>query len=109
MFRSYIEQNVYVATIVEHFTLDDIYEIIEQVEDTDMKGILLDMEDVPAFTSIIIGLLVSLYKNLNEIHVKLGIIHLSSSNHKLLNIAGLDKILVSYKNSADGIAALAQA
>ncbi|MBF0288188.1 MAG: STAS domain-containing protein [SAR324 cluster bacterium] len=106
MLESKIKKNIYIGTIISPFTLDDVHEVIDQVEQSKMSVVLLDMHDLGLITSTTLSIIVSLCKNLEEIQIKLGLFNLSDNNSKLLKIAGIDHLLFVFKNCSEGIAAL---
>ncbi len=106
MLESKIKKDIYIATIVSPFTLDDVHDIIEQVEQSKISAVLLDTDDLGLITSTTLSIIVSLCKNLDEIHIKLGLFNLSNNNYQLLKIAGIDHLLFVFRSCAEGIAAL---
>lgn len=97
------DANVYTVYVKEHFTLDDVHELIDQVESHEVSIVLLGVGEVKVFTSSMLGMIISLYKNLAEIDIQFGFFGLSEDNEKLMKISGIDRLIPKFNTAEEGL------
>ena len=98
-----IQDGVCVVRVIKVFTLDDVHEIINAVEESGKKAVILDMTHLEMLTSSAIGLLISVYNNLKEIHIKMGVSGLNSNNRQLFSLSKMDKLFSVFETVDQGI------
>ncbi|MDH4121042.1 MAG: STAS domain-containing protein [Deltaproteobacteria bacterium] len=105
-----IDNKVCVVSIEGNFALDGVNEaksyLKPHLESPDVKGVLLNFEKVNFIDSSGIGLIVSIYKTLQQKEGKFGLINLSKKNEEIFTITRLNKILDIFPSEADALKAM---
>ena len=102
--------NICVVSITGNIALDGVNEAKDYLkpllEDPDLKGLLINFDQVNFIDSSGIGLIVSLFKTLQQREAKFGLSDLSKKNEEIFNITRLNKILDIYPSEAEGITSM---
>lgn len=110
VFSHRVENQICVVKIEGNIALDGVSEAKEYLkpllEDGDVKGILMNFEQVNFIDSSGIGLIVSLFKTLQQKEAKFGLSNLSKKNEEIFTITRLNKILDIYGDESEGVAAM---
>ncbi|MBF0238758.1 MAG: STAS domain-containing protein [SAR324 cluster bacterium] len=94
--------------VLDHFSLDDVHDVIEDVESAHARKVLIDLSQIEVMTSSNIGLLVAMYNNLKEINVGMSLCNLTAKNRHLVSIAKLDTLFSVFDTVDAGVSALNQ-
>lgn len=104
------ENDVLVVELVGEINILDVNDfkesIKEKIKTEQAKKIIVDMEKVPFMDSSGLGMLISLYKFVNENQGKIVYTGLSEYILKILGFAKLDKIFIIAENIQSGKLAL---
>lgn len=103
MIDIHFHSNICVIDVQPFLTADDIHEIIDTAEHSNVDGVLLILRRIKKFTSHHQGQLVDLYKNLNEIHIKFGLVGLNDTNLQFIKISRLDRVFPIFDTLEDGL------
>lgn len=99
-----------VIKIEGNIALDGVGEVksfVKQfLEDETIKKVIINFEKVHFIDSSGIGLIVSIFKTLQQRGAKLGLSNLSKKNCEIFNMTRLDKILSIYESEDTAIAGL---
>ncbi len=99
-----------VVNVEGNIALDGVSEAKEYLkpllENPDVKGILINFEKVNFIDSSGIGLIVSLFKTLQQKEAKFGLTNLSKKNEEIFIITRLNKILDIYNSEDEGLKAM---
>lgn len=105
-----IDNNICIITIDGNIALEGVGEVKSYVkpflQDGAVKAILINFERVEFIDSSGIGLIVSIYKTLQQRQAKLLLCHLSKKNNEIFNMTRLDKILSIHPTQEDAISSL---
>lgn len=93
-----VESSVMIVKIKNNFSLDDVYQIIDEVELKAVTGVLLSVKGIPLLDSAALGLLSTLYRGLKENQCQLGITELNHKNRFVLKISGLDQKVFCFEH-----------
>ncbi len=110
IFSHRMENNAVVISIEGNIALDGVNEakayMKPHLDDSEVKGLLLNFETVNFIDSSGIGLIVSIFKTMQEKSGKLVLTNLSKKNEEIFSITRLNKILDIYPSEAEGVASL---
>ncbi len=109
-FSHRVANKICVVSITGNIALDGVNEAKDYLkpllEDPDLKGLLINFDQVNFIDSSGIGLIVSLFKTLQQREAKFGLSDLSKKNEEIFNITRLNKILDIYPSEAEGITSM---
>ena len=109
-FSHRIENQVCIVNIEGNIALDGVTEAKEYLkpllEDIEVRGLLINFEKVNFIDSSGIGLIVSLFKTLQQRDAKFGLANLSKKNEEIFTITRLNKILEIYDSEKAGVSAM---
>ena len=109
-FSHRVDKNICVVSVEGNIALDGVNEAKDYLkpllDDAAIKGILINFEKVNFIDSSGIGLIVSLFKTLQQKEAKFGLSNLSKKNEEIFTITRLNKILDIYGSEKDGISAM---
>lgn len=112
VFNHRIDQNVCVVSIEGNIALDGVNEAKEYLrpllEDKKTKGLLINFGQVNFIDSSGIGLIVSLFKTLQQREAKFGLSNLSKKNEEIFTITRLNKILDIYPSESEALSAMSK-
>jgi anti-anti-sigma factor len=104
------ESDTVVIAIEGNIALDGVNEakayMKPHLDNPDVKGLLLNFEKVNFIDSSGIGLIVSIFKTMQEKNGKLVLTNLSKKNEEIFSITRLNKILDIFPTEAEGVASL---
>ena len=110
IFSHRIEDNVCVISIEGNIALDGVNEakayLKPHIENPEIKGMLINFEKVNFIDSSGIGLIVSIFKTMQEKEAGFALTNLSKKNEEIFTITRLNKILDIYPSESDGLSAL---
>ncbi len=96
-FSHRVANKICVVSITGNIALDGVNEAKDYLkpllEEPDLKGLLINFDQVNFIDSSGIGLIVSLFKTLQQREAKFGLSDLSKKNEEIFNITRLNKIL----------------
>jgi len=102
-----IEDNVCIFSIEGNIALDGVSDVKSYIKpflsDEDIKGIVINFESVNFIDSSGIGLIVSVFKNLQQRKASLTLCQLSAKNKEIFNMTRLDKILNIFDSEQEAI------
>jgi len=106
-----MDKNICVVSIEGNIALDGVNEakiyLKPHLENASIKGILFNFGKVNFIDSSGIGLIVSIYKTLQQREAKFGLCELSKKNEEIFTITRLNKILDIFPNEGDALKAMA--
>lgn len=109
IFSHKIENSICVVAIEGNIALDGVNEakafLKPHIENTEIKGIVINFEKVNFIDSSGIGLIVSIFKTMQQKEGKFAITNLSKKNEEIFTITRLNKILDIFPSDAEAIAA----
>ncbi|MCZ6553797.1 MAG: STAS domain-containing protein [SAR324 cluster bacterium] len=109
-FSHRVANKICVVSITGNIALDGVNEAKDYLkpllEEPDLKGLLINFDQVNFIDSSGIGLIVSLFKTLQQREAKFGLSDLSKKNEEIFNITRLNKILDIYPSEAEGITSM---
>ena len=109
-FSHRVANNICVVSITGNIALDGVNEAKDYLkpllEEPDLKGLLINFDQVNFIDSSGIGLIVSLFKTLQQREAKFGLSDLSKKNEEIFNITRLNKILDIYPTEGEGITSM---
>lgn len=112
VFNHRIDKSICVVSIEGNIALDGVNEAKEYLrpllDDKKNKGLLINFSQVNFIDSSGIGLIVSLFKTLQQREAKFGLSNLSKKNEEIFTITRLNKILDIYPNEADALSAMSK-
>ena len=76
------------------------------LEDPDIKGLVMNFEKVNFIDSSGIGLIVSIFKTLQQKEGKFALTNLSKKNEEIFSITRLNKILEIYDSEQEALGAM---
>ena len=104
-----IEKGICIISIEGNIALDGVNEAKEflkpHVESDEIKGIVINFEKVNFIDSSGIGLIVSVFKTMQERSGSFAITNLSKKNEEIFTITRLNKILNIYPTEGEAISA----
>ena len=110
IFSHRIEDNVCVVSIEGNIALDGVNEakayLKPHIENPEIKGMLINFEKVNFIDSSGIGLIVSIFKTMQEKEAGFALTNLSKKNEEIFTITRLNKILQIFPSENDGLSAL---
>ena len=102
--------DVCIVGISGNIALDGVNEVKDYVkpllEQDGLKALVINFENVNFIDSAGIGLIVSLFKSLQQRGGKFALCSLSEKNQEIFNITRLNKILDIYGTEAEALSAL---
>lgn len=102
-----IENGLCVIAIEGNIALDGVNEakayLKPHLENGDIKGILINFEKVNFIDSSGIGLIVSIFKTMQQKDAKFALSNLSKKNEEIFSITRLNKILDIYESEDQGV------
>lgn len=105
-----MDGSICVVSVEGNIALDGVNEaknyLKPHLESDAVKGILVNFEKVNFIDSSGIGLIVSIYKSLQQRGAKFALCNLSKKNEEIFTITRLNKILDIFPSEAEGLAAL---
>jgi len=106
-----IEKNVCVVSIEGNIALDGVNEakayLKPHLDSPDIKGLVINFEKVNFIDSSGIGLIVSIFKTVQQKEGKFGLTNLSKKNEEIFSITRLDKILNIYGSEKEALSDMA--
>ena len=109
-FSHRVANKICVVSITGNIALDGVNEAKDYLkpllEEPDLKGLLINFNQVNFIDSSGIGLIVSLFKTLQQREAKFGLSDLSKKNEEIFNITRLNKILDIYPTESEGITSM---
>jgi anti-anti-sigma factor len=107
-----MESNTCVIAIEGNIALDGVNEakafLKPHLDNPSIKGILINFEKVNFIDSSGIGLIVSIFKTMQQKDGRLALSNLSQKNMEIFTITRLNKILDIYGTESEGLARLRQ-
>jgi anti-anti-sigma factor len=105
-----MENKTCVISIEGNIALDGVNEakayLKPHLEDPNVRGILINFEKVNFIDSSGIGLIVSIFKTMQQKEGRFALTNLSSKNMEIFSITRLNKILDIYPSEGDALAKL---
>jgi anti-anti-sigma factor len=105
-----IENQVCVVTIEGNIALDGVNEakayLKPHLDSSDVKGLVMNFEKVNFIDSSGIGLIVSIFKTMQQKEGKFALTNLSKKNEEIFSITRLNKILDIYGSESEALAAM---
>ena len=102
--------DICIVAISGNIALDGVNEVKEYIkpliDQADLKGLVINFENVNFIDSAGIGLIVSLFKTLQQRDSKFALSNLSDKNQEIFNITRLNKILDIYPTEQEATAAI---
>lgn len=106
------DKNICVVSIEGNIALDGVNEAKDYLrpllENPEIKGLLINFGQVNFIDSSGIGLIVSLFKTLQQKEAKFGLTNLSKKNEEIFTITRLNKILDIYPSEKEALTAMAK-
>jgi anti-anti-sigma factor len=110
VFNHRVDKNICVVSIEGNIALDGVNEAKEYLrpllENQEIKGLLINFSQVNFIDSSGIGLIVSLFKTLQQREAKFALSNLSKKNEEIFTITRLNKILDIYPSEAEAMSAM---
>lgn len=110
IFSHRIENDVCVISIEGNIALDGVNEakafLKPHIENPEVKGIVINFEKVNFIDSSGIGLIVSIFKTMQEKNGRFAITNLSQKNEEIFSITRLNKILDIFPAEPEALAAI---
>ncbi len=110
IFSHRVEGEVCVISIEGNIALDGVNEaksfLKPHIENPDLKAIVINFEKVNFIDSSGIGLIVSIFKTIQEKSGQFAITNLSPKNEEIFSITRLNKILSIYPAEAEALSAI---
>ena len=110
IFSHRMENGICVVTVEGNIALDGVNEVKSylkpHMDNPDVKGILINFDKVNFIDSSGIGLIVSVFKTMQQKEGRFALSNLSKKNEEIFNITRLNKILDIYPSEEEGLAAL---
>jgi anti-anti-sigma factor len=111
IFSNRIENGICVISVEGNIALDGVNEaktyLRPHMENQDLKGILINFEKVNFIDSSGIGLIVSVFKAMQQREGKFALSNLSKKNEEIFTITRLNKILDIYSTEGEALSSLA--
>ncbi|MGK5090995.1 STAS domain-containing protein [Deltaproteobacteria bacterium TL4] len=105
-----IENNVCILSVEGNIALDGVSDVKSYLKpflnDGAVKGVVINFEHVNFIDSSGIGLIVSVFKTLQQREAKLALCKLSQKNQEIFNMTRLDKILSIFSSEKDALASI---
>jgi len=105
-----IEDGICVVTIEGNIALDGVNEaknyLKPHLESSDVSGLVINFEKVNFIDSSGIGLIVSIFKTMQQKNGKFALTNLSKKNEEIFSITRLNKILDIFPSEAEAVGAL---
>ncbi len=105
-----VEDGVCVVSIEGNIALDGVNEakayLKPHLDSPDISGLVINFEKVNFIDSSGIGLIVSIFKTMQQKKGKLALSNLSKKNEEIFSITRLNKILDIHSSEADAVSAL---
>ena len=110
IFSHRTEDNICVVSIEGNVALDGVNEakafLKPHIENAEVKGMVINFEKVNFIDSSGIGLIVSIFKTMQERNGGFAITNLSKKNEEIFMITRLNKILNIYPSEAEALAGI---
>jgi len=110
IFSHRIENGVCVVGVEGNIALDGVNEakayLKPHMENPDVRGIVINFEKVNFIDSSGIGLIVSIFKSVQQKEGNFAITNLSAKNEEIFTITRLNKILDIYPSEAEALSAI---
>jgi anti-anti-sigma factor len=110
IFSHRLEDQVCVVAIEGNIALDGVNEakafLKPHIENPDITGIVINFEKVNFIDSSGIGLIVSIFKTMQEKNGQFAITNLSQKNEEIFSITRLNKILNIYPAESEALSAI---
>lgn len=102
-----IEKQMVLLQMEGNLALDGVSDVKNYVkpfiEDSEIKAVILNFSKVNFIDSSGIGLIVSLFKYLQQHHGRLLLCELSAKNSEVFSMTRLDRVLDFYKTEAEAL------
>lgn len=109
-FSQRIENGICIISVDGNIALDGVNEakafLKSHIEDDGVKGIVINFENVNFIDSSGIGLIVSVFKTMQERNGAFAISNLSKKNEEIFTITRLNKILNIYPTESEAVASV---
>lgn len=110
IFSNRIENGICVISVEGNIALDGVNEaktyLRPHMENQELKGILINFEKVNFIDSSGIGLIVSVFKAMQQREGKFALSNLSKKNEEIFTITRLNKILDIYSTESEALASM---
>lgn len=110
IFSNRIDNGICVISVEGNIALDGVNEaktyLRPHMENQELKGILINFEKVNFIDSSGIGLIVSVFKAMQQREGKFALSNLSKKNEEIFTITRLNKILDIYGTEGEALASL---
>lgn len=110
IFSHRVEKSVCLISIEGNIALDGVNEakayLKPHIENPEIVSIVINFEKVNFIDSSGIGLIVSIFKTMQQKEGKFAISNLSKKNEEIFNITRLNKILEIFPSEADALKAV---
>jgi len=110
VFNHKIEKNVCVVSVEGNIALDGVNEakayLKTHLENPDIKGLIINFDQVNFIDSSGIGLIVSIFKTMQQKKGGFALSNLSKKNEEIFSITRLNKILDIYETEAEAVKAM---
>ena len=105
-----IQNGVCVVSIEGNIALDGVNEakayLRPHLESADVKGLVINFEKVNFIDSSGIGLIVSIFKTMQQKEGKFALTNLSKKNEEIFSITRLNKILDIFESEQEALASM---
>ena len=110
IFSHRIENGICVVAVEGNIALDGVNEakayLKPHMENPEVKGIVVNFEKVNFIDSSGIGLIVSIFKSIQQKEGKFAITNLSAKNEEIFTITRLNKILDIFPTEAEALSTI---
>jgi len=110
IFSHRIENDICVVAVEGNIALDGVNEakayLKPHMENPDIKGIVINFEKVNFIDSSGIGLIVSIFKSVQQKEGRFAITNLSAKNEEIFTITRLNKILDIFPTESEAMASI---
>ena len=107
-FSQRVEDGICIISVDGNIALDGVNEaktfLKSHIEDEGIKGIVINFEKVNFIDSSGIGLIVSIFKTMQERNAGFAITNLSKKNEEIFTITRLNKILNIFPGESEALA-----
>ena len=108
----YSDNNVAILDISGEIIGDarlELNEAIQKEIESDRKGLILNLEEVPMMDSVGLGMLVAAYTSLTKKETKMVLLNVGRSVRYLLTITKLDQVFEKYDDEEEALESFKQA
>ncbi len=102
------EQNIGIVHLGVSPSTSDIDKVVRFAKNSQLLGVLLDLEGIRTIGSQAIGIIVGMYKELKECGVPMGLLHLHSDLEHLIRLTQLHHLMPLFQDQATGVAEMQQ-